>query len=1715
MKRFFKTGTMILIVSIFVLSANKSFAQIPTVQDCLGAIPICQPVFSESDAYQGTGNYLDEIGPSSCLSSGEKNDVWYIFTVSQAGNLNFSITPNDLSDDYDWAVYNVTDNVCGDIFDTPGMQVSCNYSGTNGVTGPNGGSSLDSQGGGGTPFNATVPVQFGDIYVINVSQFSPSLNGYTIDFTNSTADIYDDVTPRVLRVASTEFCDSSVVSIHFNENILCSSVDALDFRVFGNGNPVVTHVTSPTCDITGNSGYGIDFKLHLDRPLELGNYGIVVYPHTDHSVIDNCGNQCNGGLPEQVTFSTVPEGGMSITLEPTHISCFGETDGVINATALNHSPLAEGGDLMFSFEGDPTDFTGVYTGLSAGTYTVDIQTVGGCIGDATIEIVEPPQAFSDAGSSKVICGLPEYTMQGNIPEVGVGTWTTDATQYNFADANNGTTFLTNIPYGEHTYTWTVDNGVCGSFTDDIIITRYPSNNYAGPDQETCEPANFQLSGQNAFPGTGEWTANNGASISNSSIYNTTAATLPFGETTFTWTMDINECGILSDDFVVFNYEMPTFAYAGDDDDFCEKSGQLVGDIPTIGTGTWTSTSGTLIVTPSANNTLIQNLDPGTNDFTWTIANGVCPEVTDVVTIERLSASDALAGTDFSVCNSDTILFGNIPQNGTGVWIPQGTATLANTTVYNTAVTNLEEGVNEFVWQIQNQACPASTDTVFITNYMEPSLADAGSNERVCGNSFVLNGNSPDSGIGFWTTSGSAIISDATSDNTVATNLSEGVNIFTWTISSGVCLPQEDIILIMSDEDVGTAITGSDKITCEDESVLVGNSPTVGTGSWTEITGDATITDPNNSYTTVTSLGFGVNQFRWRLVNGSCSSQDIMEIYRNPAIPDANAGTDLAVCDPTHTLNGSSAGAATGFWTTTGSAIIDNSASNVTDASSLVLGENTFVWNITDGLCDPKSDTIIVTLDEEPSLTNAGTDDVICSAITSLNAGTPIVGTGSWISAGDAIIANDAVQNTVVVNLQVGDNSFIWRVTNGSCPPAKDEVIITRDFELAITDAGEDIYICEGGDVSLNANDPLSEVGTWTTTSGVTIETSNLYNTAVSNLNTGVNTLTWTTQYGVCPPNSDEVDVVVEEMPTTANAGEDVAICEENTILTANAPTVGTGVWSSTGDATITNVNAQSTSVENLALGANSFFWTITGIACPPSTSEVVIFQDSQAAVDAGVNEVVCGANASLNANSPVSGTGVWISDSGVTFTQNSAFNTNASNLNYGDNILTWQVSGGACPPASSEVTITRETEPSIADAGTDFHVCEETATLDATIPTVGSGYWFHNGLATTVNSTMTDATYSNLGEGESVFYWVVENGVCPPSQDSVIVAKDVKPIATTESNYVVCADSSFISALTPTVGVGYWTTSGNGQIDDVNTTNPFVRLMNSGVNTFYWNVDNGVCPTDIDSMTVTAFHDILAPVPNTEDLPELTAECSFTITELPVANDNCKGEIIAYTNDEVTITQQGTHVITWNFDDGNGNISTQEQTVIINDVTEPEIECIEYLEVSTNVLVDDVAYYSVNGTEFDPVLFTDNCFISELENSFSQDTTLMNVELPEGTTEITWTVVDGNLNKKECKFAVRVFSEVKVFEAFSPNGDGKNDLFYISGLAALPLNSLTIYNRWGVKVYEQAPYDNSWDGKSNEGVSIGGSDLPAGTYYYILETGEGDDYIKGFIHLER
>lgn len=87
-------------------------------------------------------------------------------------------------------------------------------------------------------------------------------------------------------------------------------------------------------------------------------------------------------------------------------------------------------------------------------------------------------------------------------------------------------------------------------------------------------------------------------------------------------------------------------------------------------------------------------------------------------------------------------------------------------------------------------------------------------------------------------------------------------------------------------------------------------------------------------------------------------------------------------------------------------------------------------------------------------------------------------------------------------------------------------------------------------------------------------------------------------------------------------------------------------------------------------------------------------------------------------------------------------------------------------------------------------------------------------------------------------------------------------------------------------------------------------------------------------------------------------------------------------------------------------------------------------------------------------------------------------------------------------------------EGFSPNNDGINDFFTIPELSSDSLTAkLKVWNRWGDVVYNSDFYKNDWDGTCKSSLCVGNSDLPEGTYYYILRIDAVE--FEGMITLKR
>ena len=260
------------------------------------AFPVCGiDTFSQSTVPYCGGRFI----PGTCSADGiaDANPFWYKFTCFKAGTLGFLITPNDLKDDYDWEIFDITGHNPDDIYSNTSLFVACNWSGNLGLTGASSsGTSLKNCAGTGYPTFSAMPVlKLDHNYLLLISHFTkytPSQNGYKLSFGGGTASITDPLLPDILNANSS--CDATQIIVKLNKQMKCNSLaaDGSDFSI----SPAVSSVTGAT-GMGCNNGFDMDsVMLTMSKPLPPGHYIITIKNGTDeNTLLDNCDRNISPG----------------------------------------------------------------------------------------------------------------------------------------------------------------------------------------------------------------------------------------------------------------------------------------------------------------------------------------------------------------------------------------------------------------------------------------------------------------------------------------------------------------------------------------------------------------------------------------------------------------------------------------------------------------------------------------------------------------------------------------------------------------------------------------------------------------------------------------------------------------------------------------------------------------------------------------------------------------------------------------------------------------------------------------------------------------------------------------------------------------------------------------------------------------------------------------------------------------------------------------------------------------------------------------------------------------------------------------------------------------------------------------------------------------------------------------------------------------------------
>lgn len=168
-----------------------------TNQDCVSAAPICTTSAFGGNS-DGDGNIVDlDLGNQDCLSSGENQTSWLYLEISTAGDFMFTITPDNGSDDYDFALWHYPGGVGQVCPPAAGTVDRCSYGAGAGFggsydTGLDDGTIVGGAGPGDQSESAAgdnwvdeLPVVVGDAILLVIDNFSATTSPYTLSFTGN------------------------------------------------------------------------------------------------------------------------------------------------------------------------------------------------------------------------------------------------------------------------------------------------------------------------------------------------------------------------------------------------------------------------------------------------------------------------------------------------------------------------------------------------------------------------------------------------------------------------------------------------------------------------------------------------------------------------------------------------------------------------------------------------------------------------------------------------------------------------------------------------------------------------------------------------------------------------------------------------------------------------------------------------------------------------------------------------------------------------------------------------------------------------------------------------------------------------------------------------------------------------------------------------------------------------------------------------------------------------------------------------------------------------------------------------------------------------------------------------------------------------------------------------------------------------------------------
>ena len=731
------------------------------------------------------------------------------------------------------------------------------------------------------------------------------------------------------------------------------------------------------------------------------------------------------------------------------------------------------------------------------------------------------------------------------------------------------------------------------------------------------------------------------------------------------------------------------------------------------------------------------------------------------------------------------------------------------------------------------------------------------------------------------------------------------------------------------------------------------------------------------------------------------------------------------------------------------------------------------------------DAPIITVD-------AGNDTTICGNALADLYGTVANAGGNW-SGGLGIFSPagsiNATYAPTAAEVSAGSVTLTLAST-GPCPVVTDDKIVTI---ITPPNAGLDSSISACQDTgAVTLTDLIGGVfdagGAWINNSGVGTVVGDVWNGDGS---VGVFNFDYVVSLAGCADDTSVVSITTIVLDDASFLFDDFCLGQPNGPYSVQTTPGTYALVSSPGG----SINASTGEISGSVSGTYEVVYT-TADVCPNSDTVFVIAQDTPSVDLAGtiLNDPLCNGGSDGSINITATGTADLYSIDGGVSTQGAAVFTGLT-----ANIYDLYVMNSTTGCASSVFQVGLSDPPAVTYAYASSNIsCTgfDDGVIDVNTITGTSPFLVSMDSGSNWNTVVgTDYLFQNLMAGSYNVMVQDDNGCLSSAQ--LVVLSEPLPIDYVISVTDVCLpDSGMIDIAPVTGGTGPFTYSVNGG-GSFQATGNFTGLLPGLYNLSV--MDANGCSRDSNAT-------VGINLPPTPDIVDNNPFCSGNGELTVVGSDS-----VFWLHNAVLYGKIDTFALPISVSDGDkiyalnqsslGCFSIPDSIAIsipINDlmIETPDVVCqntsLNLIATGTGTFLwtQDGTLESTTGATVDATPSTDRYYYVQLNNAGCIYNDSVFVDVDES--------ASCNLNPSN---------------AFSPNGDGINDVWVVHSVESSANNNISIFNRWGDLIHSFENYDNVdvvWDGSDRNGNM-----LEAGTYYYVIQLHDTDQDFTGWVQITK